>query len=108
MKFPEQYRLRTKDEYRSEPGHLFGAFIIPALEAKGRQLKTIACCGVILGTDGWDHVSVSLSDFQNNTPSWEEMCLVKDLFWDDSETVVQYHVASKDHVNIGEVLHLWK
>lgn len=41
------------------------------------------------------------------------MCLVKSLFWDDSECVMQLHPPIKDHVDyskkIGrEVLHLWK
>lgn len=26
---------------------------------------------------GWDHVSVS---FRNRTPTWDEMCMVKDIF----------------------------
>lgn len=29
---------------------------------------------------GWEHVSVSL---RNRCPTWDEMCLVKDIFWRD-------------------------
>lgn len=106
MKFPEQYRKKNAPKgYYTMHGAPFGAFVITGVEAKGRTLGIIATDGQLTG---WDHVSVSLMDFPNNTPSWEEMCLVKELFWDDSDCVVQYHPPKKENVNIGEVLHLWK
>ena len=37
---------------------------------------------------GWEHVSVS---YRRRVPTWAEMCKVKDMFWNDEETVVQYH-----------------
>lgn len=55
---------------------------------------------------GWDHVSVSLP---NRCPNWEEMCFVKDLFWDDEETVLQFHPKKSEYVNrCATCLHLWK
>lgn len=36
---------------------------------------------------GWEHVSVSLS---NRCPTWEEMCMVKDIFWGEDECVIQF------------------
>ena len=39
---------------------------------------------------GWEHVSVSYS---KKTPTWDEMCRVKDIFWGEDECVVQYHPA---------------
>ncbi|MFV2055406.1 MAG: hypothetical protein ACC707_03020 [Thiohalomonadales bacterium] len=54
----------------------------------------------------WEHVSVSLV---HRVPSWEEMCWVKDLFWDDEDVVVQYHPRKSEYVNIHPyVLHLWR
>ena len=54
----------------------------------------------------WDHVSVSL---ETRCPTWEEMCWIKNLFWNENETVIQYHPAKKDYVNNHEYcLHLWK
>jgi hypothetical protein len=56
--------------------------------------------------EGWEHVSVSRKD---RCPIWEEMCQVKDLFWDDEDVVMQFHVPSKDHVNNHPYcLHLWR
>lgn len=54
----------------------------------------------------WEHVSVSLKD---RTPTWEEMCLVKDLFWRPDECVVQFHPPEAEYVNHHPfTLHLWK
>ena len=55
---------------------------------------------------GWDHVSMS---FRNRVPTWEEMCWLKDAFFDDEEVVVQYHPAKSKYVNCHpNCLHLWK
>ena len=55
---------------------------------------------------GWEHVSVS---FPNRCPTWEEMCIVKEMFWRDEETVVQYHPKKSEYVNLHPYcLHLWK
>lgn len=57
-------------------------------------------------TDGWDHVSVSYPD---RCPTWDEMCMVKDIFFRDDECVAQYHPAKKDYVNLHPYcLHLWR
>ena len=55
---------------------------------------------------GWNHVSVS---FSNRTPTWDEMCIVKDMFFNEDETVIQYHPAKEDYVNNHpHTLHLWQ
>lgn len=55
---------------------------------------------------GWEHVSVS---FEKRVPTWDEMCKIKELFWNDDETVVQYHPKKTEYVNIHPYcLHLWK
>lgn len=42
-------------------------------------------------------------------PTWEEMCFVKSLFWDDNEAVMQLHPPKSDWVNNHPYcLHLWK
>lgn len=63
---------------------------------------------MIIASDGggWEHVSCS---FHNRTPTWDEMCEVKAMFWDDEDTVVQYHPAKSEYVNIHQhCLHLWR
>ncbi len=57
---------------------------------------------------GWDHVSVSPFD-HGITPSWDDMCKLKDMFFEDDETVVQFHPAKKEYVNLmPNCLHLWR
>lgn len=73
--------------------------------------KVIGPCGVDLTIVssmgyGWEHVSIAAP---NRTPNWKEMCFVKDLFWTDEETVIQYHPPKVDYINFNpRVLHLWK
>lgn len=56
--------------------------------------------------EGWEHVSVS---YPNRCPTWDEMCRVKDMFWNDEECVVQYHPPKSEYVNIHPYcLHLWR
>lgn len=77
-----------------------GAFMI---KIKGEGFYIIASDG-----GGWDHVSISPVK-AHKTPSWTIMCLVKDLFFNEDEAVMQLHVAKKDWVNLHEnCLHLWK
>ena len=55
---------------------------------------------------GWDHVSVSL---KNRCPTWNEMCKIKDIFFDQDECCIQYHPARKNYVNMHPYcLHIWK
>lgn len=76
-----------------------GAFVV---NMNNKQIRTISS-----GPDsGWEHVSVSL---KHRTPTWDEMCFVKDLFWEEDECVIQYHPAKSDYVNFHPYcLHMWK
>ena len=98
--------MKTPNKYRVKNGYLGsddsfgnnGFFEVPFRSFKFRVIAS--------GGGGWEHVSVSLPF---RTPNWEEMCFIKDLFWDDTETIVQYHPPKSDYVNNHEhCLHLWK
>ena len=55
---------------------------------------------------GWDHVSVSL---KTRTPRYHEMCFIKELFFKEEETAVEFHVPQSKHINNFEYcLHLWR
>ena len=66
-------------------------------------------CSVIWSFGGgWEHVSIAPYK-RSHTPTWEEMCRVKDMFFNDDEIVVQYHPAKSDYVNnVSNCLHLWR
>jgi hypothetical protein len=45
----------------------------------------------------------------NRPPNWEEMCFVKDLFWDTEEAVMQLHPPKSRWINNHNYcLHLWR
>lgn len=53
----------------------------------------------------WDHVSVST---ERRCPTWEEMCFIKELFFNPDEPAMQLHPV-KDYVNNHPYcLHLWR
>lgn len=55
---------------------------------------------------GWDHVSVA---HPNRTPTWDEMCAVKDVFFGPDECVLQIHPPENEYINDHQhCLHLWK
>lgn len=72
------------------------------------DLPTGVRCSLVVGDDeeGWEHVSIVLS--ARRLPTWEEMCLIKDIFWDEEEMVVQIHPKKSEYVNLTEALHLWR
>jgi len=53
----------------------------------GRSFFIVASDG-----GGWDHISVSpCNRKRQGCPTWEEMCAIKDMFFEPEERVVQYH-----------------
>lgn len=61
-----------------------GAFEI---KIKGEKYNVIAS-----RDEGWEHVSIS---HKHKIPSWRVMCMVKDLFFDENEVVMQLHPKKK-------------
>lgn len=56
--------------------------------------------------NGWEHLSVSMP---NRCPNWEQMCFMKEQFWEDDEACVEYHPKKEDYVNNHNYcLHIWK
>ena len=57
---------------------------------------------------GWEHVSVCPYK-KRITPSWDDMCKIKEIFFRDDECVVQYHPPKSEYVNnMPNCLHLWR
>lgn len=101
---PEKYRvLEGAFSSNIEDGNN-GLFVIPQ---GGYYFQCI-----VSDRMGWEHVSSTLR-FKNsgisNNPSWDEMCYIKSLFWDEEDMVIQYHPAKSDYINNHpHVLHLWR
>lgn len=97
----ENGRLRRGHFGTSSTDGPSGAFFVQG--PCGCELKIVAS-----GADetGWEHVSVSTP---RRPPNWQEMCLIKDLFWEPEETVMQLHPPHSEYVNNhAYCLHLWR
>lgn len=98
----EKFRIRSGPMGSTAAAGANGAFLI---KVRGHVPKFFV---IVSDGFGWEHVSVSVAG-EERTPTWGEMCMVKDLFWDDEEMVVQYHPAKSEYINCHPfVLHLWK
>ena len=105
---PEKFRIRGDPSWGA-----CGAFLIPAIAPRRPvPLKIVASgsledwneCGFDL--PAFEHVSVSTP---TRCPTWEEMCFVKALFWDDEDLVIQYHPRRSQYVNNHpNCLHMWR
>jgi hypothetical protein len=104
---PNNWRLKNHPTLGSDDSiGNNGAFIIPlGYFTKKEQAIIIASDG-----SGWEHVSVHVASKKTQrTPTWNEMCQIKDLFWDDEDCVVQYHPPKSEYVNQHKhTLHLWR
>lgn len=99
----EGFRIRF-GYFASNPGDPFGAFEV--IGPLGAKLRVIVSDGKHKVEDGWEHVSVSLSD---RVPTWSEMCFIKILFWEPEDCVVQFHPPKSAEINVHpNVLHLWR
>ena len=98
---PEKYRVTSGQIGTLTASGNNGAFEIHSLKFKNSRFAVIASDG-----EGWEHVSVSL---HNRCPTWDEMCFIKNLFWDAEDCVIQFHPPETDYVNNHPYcLHLWR
>lgn len=100
----DSYRLTEKERelYGIKGDEGFGVFKV---YVDGKSFFVIASDG-----GGWEHVSVSPCNKKRKVcPTWEEMCAIKDLFFDPEERVVQFHPSRSEYVNDHPYcLHLWR
>jgi hypothetical protein len=108
------YRIRTGKFGTNAQDGMNGAFNVPVF---GRTAQCIVSDGVHPvhkapeGMAKWEHVSLTIKVGKKRTriPNWNEMCFIKNMFWEPHETVVQFHPPESDYVNIHDhVLHLWR
>ena len=104
---PEEHRLVTHPSsqfHTTEADGVMGAWQFTYKHDK-RPTVTLRCIADNGG--GWEHVSVSLN--RPRVPNWDEMCFVKEVFWEPEDCVVQYHPPASQYVNCHpHVLHLWR
>jgi len=109
-------KIQTRECFEAR-GTMCGFFVVPKEFVQQRCGRHDRADVLVMAYDGsgpadlgadWEHVSVSIPG-KHRCPDWSEMCMVKDLFWPEEETVVQFHVPKSEHVNNHEFcLHLWR
>lgn len=88
----------------------FGGTVFP-IEYKKGKMKVVndvdkALHFIFSWGCGFEHLSVSTP---TKTPTWEQMCFMKEIFWRDDEVCMQLHPKKEDYVNNMEYcLHIWK
>jgi hypothetical protein len=106
-----RFRVRDGELASTDEMGMHGLFIIPVTDRVSFQV--VASDGEF--AEGWEHVSVvtryrnKANKSKTRTPTWDEMCMVKDLFFEQTETVVQFHPEKSEYVNNHpHCLHLWR
>lgn len=108
---PEKYRETTGLLASTAADGNNGHFVIPF--SNRAKAFVIASDGM-----GWEHVSVHVFSLtrsgkytirQERTPTWAEMCRIKDMFWGEDDTVIQIHPPKSEYINNHKhCLHLWR
>lgn len=106
FKVPELRRVATGPYASTKEKGNNGFFRIPQ-----STMLSVVWYNVIAEDAGdWEHVSVTkLIKGIAATPSWDEMCMIKDLFWGGEDECYQFHPKKSDYVNLHDhVLHIWR
>lgn len=105
---PEKNRLKNHPLLGSDSSYgNNGFFVIPHHRITDYSYNVQASDG-----EGWEHVSITIDSKKKKVercPTWEEMCYIKDLFWDEDDCVIQYHPPKSHYVSMHHFcLHLWR
>lgn len=95
-----RWRIKTGTMASDETHGWNGAFLVP-LEGEMWQV-------IISDGGGWRHLSVANAQ-RRLMPSWNIMCRLKELFFDDESWVMELHPAKSAYINDHPFcLHLWE
>lgn len=104
---PNRHRVKRGTLGSNDHDGMNGFFIFKREYPSSATQYEIRCMVSDGETTGWEHVSVSLD--RKRCPTWEEMCFVKDSFWNKNETVMQFHPDEGSYINNHlYCLHLWR
>jgi hypothetical protein len=111
FKVPEEYRITDHPFLSSDTSYgNQGAFQFPLKKwIRNTMYKGYLFC-IASEECGWEHVSVHLElAGKKITPLWDDMCYIKNKFWNQEDCVVQFHPPKSEYVNQHpNTLHLWR
>jgi hypothetical protein len=106
-KAPEYNRLKIGSLASDSSYYNNGFFVFDHYRIFRYEIRCMISDGM-----GWEHVSVTIAEIDKDAtrcPTWEEMCWVKNKFWNVNECVIQYHPVEEDYISCHNFcLHLWK
>lgn len=110
--------MRNIEEIRNTPGLVIkkegrdglGGTVFPIEYRKGKvkinQDIDKALHFIFSWGEEWEHLSVSTPV---KTPTWEQMCKMKEIFWRDDEVCMELHPKKEEYVNNHPYcLHIWR
>jgi len=103
--YPDKYVY--KNQHNKDGGY----FLIPHPNIAFMKFFCVASSGM-----GWEHVSISICKTvgtrlqqEHRSPTWMEMSIIKDIFWDPEDAVMQLHPPRSQYVSQHPYcLHLWR
>ena len=110
MKDIEEIKKTMGMKIKAEKKNGFGGSIFP-IEYKNGRAKIVQDYDKVLNfmfswACGFEHLSVSTTV---KTPTWEQMCKMKDIFWNEDEVCMQLHPAKENYINnMPYCLHIWR
>ncbi len=100
--------MKTLEQLKNTPNLLIRRTGLDGGIGEIYQAGKLFCSVIWSFGGGWEHVSIAPYK-RSHTPTWDEMCRVKDMFFLDNEVVIQFHPAKTDYVNnVSNCLHLWR
>lgn len=104
---PETNRVRRGPVVSDSSYGNNGFFIFPHYRINNYEIR----CQISDG-EGWEHVSVTIgkkNESATRNPTWDEMCWVKSMFFNEEECVIEYHPPKSEYVSCHPFcLHLWR
>lgn len=107
--------MRNREEIKNKGGMQikaegidgFGGTYYQEINRKGKNIKFDKPLNFIFSNGcGFEHLSVSTP---TRCPTWEEMCIMKEIFWKDDEVCMQLHPKKEEYVNNHNYcLHIWR
>ena len=108
MRNREEIKNRSGMQIKTEGEDGFaGTFYTNKVISKNGKVKLENPLNFIFSNGcGFEHLSVSTP---TRCPTWDEMCIMKEVFWNDDEVCMQLHPKKEEYVNNHPFcLHIWK
>lgn len=90
---------------RKNPSPTHGAFKV---QTKRRAFRVLASLDRMRDGSLVEHISIS-HERENIYPPWDEMCEIKDMFFYQEESCIQFFPKKSEYVNlVNNCFHLWR